>query len=92
MQNSNTEQLTQQSETQNTFFQATICWLSRVLYKANAQDWPALCISALSLQDWAKSKAGGNNFHLILISVLNTSHTIYIKQSLDKKKKQQQNK
>lgn len=34
--------------------------------------------------DWAKSKREGSNFDLILVSALNTTHTIYIKQSLDK--------
>lgn len=85
--NSNTEQLSQQSESQNTFFQAIFCWPCRVLCKANTQDWPALQSSALSLRVWAKCKTEGNNFHLILVSALNTAHAIYIKQSLDKKNK-----
>lgn len=86
MKNFNEEHHTQQSETQTTLFQAIICWLSGVLHKANAQDWPVLCILALSLQDWVKSKTEGNNIHLIIVSVFNTAHTIYIKQSLGKTK------
>lgn len=39
----------------------------------------------IELVELSEQQDKGNNFHLILSSALNTAHTIYIKQTLDKK-------
>lgn len=84
MKSSNTKQLTQQSETQNTFFSSNT--LLTVQGSINSKCSGRTCPMHLSidLADQAKSKTEGSNFHLILVSALNTAHRIYAKQSLDK--------